>query len=263
MCVDHPLRTIDERCTFVAPRKALRSCPTSLTACLRSRRDVFRPLVTASLALFRSLTSLVVPRAPRERSLAPAWLRHMHRFSSDGSRSLDSPRSGPASACYSASRLAPRRLLSCPVPCARAHGVCLEIPRPRVHPRPPHPLRSHAPRSFASTSSSASIEASPPRPPSTLPKEALVSERAKGTSDRRLQPTFFRCQRRAALFARTPCSSGGVSELLRLVMLPGSLLRAFALFAPRWSAPFHGEHTPLRRVPSSCASSVVFSSTHP
>jgi hypothetical protein len=62
----------------VAPRKALRSCPTSLTACPCSRRDVFRRLETASLALFRSLTSPVAPRAPRERSLAPAWLRHTH-----------------------------------------------------------------------------------------------------------------------------------------------------------------------------------------
>jgi hypothetical protein len=77
VCVFHPLRTIDERCTFVAPRKALRPCPTSLTACPRSRRDVFRPLETASLALFRSLTFRVAPRAPHERSLAPVWLRHI------------------------------------------------------------------------------------------------------------------------------------------------------------------------------------------
>jgi len=96
----------------VAPRKALRSCPTSLTARPCSRRDVFGRLVTASLALFRSLTSPVAPRAPRERSLAPAWLRHthpkvmvrVHSIHLGASRQL---------LFRKASGLAPRRLPSC------------------------------------------------------------------------------------------------------------------------------------------------------
>lgn len=128
-----------------------------------------------------------------------------------------------------------------------AHGACPAISRPRVLSRPPHPLHSHARCSFASTSSSTSIRASPPFVHWTShPVKARASE-SEGTSYRRLQPTFFRCQRRAASFA-SRVATGFVTWL--------------APFAPRWSAPFHGEHTPLRRASSSCSASVVFSLPH-
>lgn len=145
--------------------------------------DVFRRFETASS---RSLPlsdvpcrSSSTPRAlPRTRAASP------HASEDDGSRSLDSPRSDHTSVCLGRRRSHPETpSVVVPSHALEAHGACRAIPRPRVHSRPPHPLRPYAPCSFASTSSSKSIRASPPQ--SSHPVRARASE-SEGTS----YPTF-------------------------------------------------------------------------
>jgi len=222
--------------SFVAPRKALRSCPTSLARlstlsrrCVQTARDSLCRSHPFSDVPCRSSSS---PRAlPRTRTAFATRIRKWYfAFTRFAERLSRSP-------LFKGQAVLPRNVFR-RVSVPRTLGAwCMLRARPaRGLLAASAPCSLACPFSFASTSSRTSIRASPPRP-RTLPKKH--DERAStGTSYRRLQPTFFRCQRRAAL--------------MRLVSLPVSLLRAFARFTPRWSAPFHGEHTPLRRVFCAC-----------
>jgi hypothetical protein len=223
--------------SLVAPRKALRSCPTSLARLSTLSR---RCVQTARDSLCRShpfsdvpCRSSSTPRAlPRTRAASP------HASENGISRSLDSPRSVLARPCLRGrrSRLETSSVVY-PSHALLVRGACYVLARPGVRSQPPHPLHSHV-RS-RSRQRARALPSELARPDLTeTPEGARRASETKGTSYRRLQPTFFRCQRRAAL--------------MRLVSLPVSLLRAFARFTPRWSAPFHGEHTPLRRAFCTC-----------
>lgn len=185
--------------SLVAPRKALRSCPTSLARlstlsrrCVQTARDSLCRSHPFSDVPCRSSSS---PRAlPRTRTAFATRIRRWYfAFTRFAERLSRSP-------LFKGQAVLPRNVFR-RVSVPRTLGAwCMLRARPaRGLLAASAPSSLACPFSFASTSSSTSIRASPPRP-RTLPKKH--DERASsGTSYRRLQPTFFRCQRRAALNA--------------------------------------------------------------
>lgn len=146
-----------------------------LLACLRSHADVFRRLETAFVALIRSLTFPVAPRAPRERSLAPAWLRHTHPKMVFRVHSIR--REAFSLALVTGQAVSPRNVFR-RVSVPRTLGAwCMLRDRPaRGNLEASAPSSLACPCSFASTSSSASIRASSPRPHRD-PRRSPTSER--------------------------------------------------------------------------------------